>query len=55
MRKDLNGILAKHTGQTIKKIQADTDRDNFMSVTEALKYGIIDEVLEKRKEVGEEA
>ncbi len=50
MRNDLNGILAKHTGRTIKKIQTDTDRDNFMSVKEALKYGIIDKVLTKRKE-----
>lgn len=55
MRKDLNRILAGHTGRTIKKIQVDTDRDNFMSAQEALKYGIIDEVLTKRKETGEEA
>ncbi len=55
MRKDLNTILARHTGRTIKKIQTDTDRDNFMSVKEALKYGIIDEVLIKRKEAVEEA
>ena len=55
MRKDLNRILANHTGRTIKKIQGDTDRDNFMSAQEALKYGIIDKVLTKRKEDGEEA
>ncbi len=54
MRKDLNRILASHTGRTIKKIETDTDRDNFMSAKEALKYGIIDEVLTKRKETGEE-
>ncbi len=51
MRKDLNAILAKHTGRTVKKIQNDTDRDNFMSAKEALKYGIIDKVLAERKDV----
>lgn len=54
MRSDLNDILAKHTGRTLKKIQSDTDRDNFMSVKEALKYGIIDKVLSKREEIKEE-
>lgn len=53
MRSDLNAILAKHTGRTIKKIQADTDRDNFMTVKEALEYGIIDEILLERKETGD--
>jgi len=41
----LNGILAKHTGQSIKIIEKDTDRDNFLSATEALKYGLVDKVL----------
>ncbi len=50
MRKDLNSILAKHTGGTVKKIQNDTDRDNFMSAHEALKYGIIDKVLVERQD-----
>jgi len=50
MRKDLNSILAKHTGRTVKKIQNDTDRDNFMSAQEALKYGIIDKVLVERQD-----
>ncbi len=50
MRDDLNKILAQHTKKTIKKIKTDTDRDNFMSPVEAKKYGIIDEVLEKRLE-----
>ncbi len=54
MRDDLNKILAKHTGHTVKKIQKDTDRDNFMSPVEAKKYGIIDEVLNKRKDPSEE-
>ncbi len=48
MRDDLNKILAKHTGHTVKKLQKDTDRDNFMSPTEAKKYGIIDTVLVER-------
>jgi len=55
MRDDLNKILASHTGHTVKKIKNDTDRDNFMSPTEALKYGIIDEVLIKRLDPSEES
>ncbi len=54
MRDDLNKILAHHTGRTMKKIKADTDRDNFMSPVEAKKYGIIDEVLDKRIDPVEE-
>ncbi len=54
MRDDLNKILAKHTGHTVKKIKNDTDRDNFMSPTEAKKYGIIDKVLVKRMDPSEE-
>lgn len=54
MRDDLNKILSNHTGHTVKKLQKDTDRDNFMSPTEAKKYGIIDEVLNKRKDPSEE-
>ena len=47
-RERLNQILAKHTGQTLKKIRSDTDRDNYMTAEEALKYGLIDKVNEKR-------
>jgi len=47
MKAELNGIIAKSTGQTIKQVEKDTDRDNFMSATEAQKYGMIDEVLIK--------
>jgi ATP-dependent Clp protease, protease subunit len=43
----LNGILAMHTGQEMKTIEKDTDRDNFMSADEAKKYGIIDKVIKK--------
>jgi ATP-dependent Clp protease protease subunit len=49
MKERLNGIMAKHTGRTIDQIEKDTDRDNFMSSTEAKTYGIIDEIIEKRK------
>jgi ATP-dependent Clp protease protease subunit len=43
--KILYAILAKHTGQTIEKIEKDCDRDNFMSAEEALKYGLIDKII----------
>jgi ATP-dependent Clp protease protease subunit len=49
MKKELNSILAKNTGQTLKKITADTERDNFMGAEEAVKYGLIDKVLEKKQ------
>jgi len=47
MKKELNSILAENTGQTVKTIEKDTDRDNFMSAKEASEYGMIDEVLIK--------
>ena len=49
MKKELNEILAKNTGQTLKRIEKDTDRDNFMSAEEAKAYGMIDEVLVKNE------
>ncbi|MEF9437492.1 MAG: ATP-dependent Clp endopeptidase proteolytic subunit ClpP [Candidatus Mariimomonas ferrooxydans] len=45
MKESLNNILAKHTGQSLDKIQIDTDRDFFMSGQEAKEYGIVDEVI----------
>lgn len=48
VREKLNQILKSHTGQTLKAIQRDTDRDNFMSADEAQKYGLIDQVLSSR-------
>jgi len=45
MRDRINEILAKHTGQELKKVQKDTDRDYFMSAEEAEDYGVIDEVI----------
>ena len=48
VRDSLNQILKNHTGQSLKSIEKDTDRDNFMSAEESVKYGLIDEVLTKR-------
>ena len=49
MRKQMNSILSKNTGQTIKKVEADTERDNYLTSKEAKSYGIIDTILIKRK------
>lgn len=49
MKRELNNIIAKNTGQKIAKVEKDTDRDNFMSATEAVEYGMIDEVLNKKE------
>jgi ATP-dependent Clp protease, protease subunit len=46
----LNEILAKHTGQDMKTIERDTDRDNFLSADQAVTYGIVDKVLSRRTE-----
>lgn len=48
VRERLNKILVKHTGQSMKKIQQDTDRDYFMEAGEAVEFGLIDEVIDKR-------
>jgi len=48
MREEINGIFMKHTGQNLRKIEKDTDRDMFMSPTEAVEYGLIDEVIVNR-------
>jgi len=49
MRDQLNGILAKHTGRPLEQIDKDTDRNYFMSAEEAKVYGIVDEIIEKRR------
>lgn len=49
LRESLNGILAERTGQTLEKIQNDTERDYFMSSDDAVSYGLIDKVLSKRQ------
>jgi ATP-dependent Clp protease protease subunit len=49
MREQLNLILAKHTGRPVEQITKDTDRNFFMSVEESKEYGLIDEIIEKRR------
>jgi ATP-dependent Clp protease, protease subunit len=51
-RDRLNKILAKHTGQSVERIKQDTDRDHFMDWQEAVRYGLIDKVLEQRAGAG---
>ena len=48
LKQDLNNILAKHTGQPVEKVEQDTDRDYYMTSSQALEYGIIDEIIVKR-------
>jgi ATP-dependent Clp protease, protease subunit len=48
LRDVLNLILAQHTGQSLKKLEKDTDRDNFLSAQQAVEYGLIDEVIQGR-------
>lgn len=50
IREELNQVLAHHTGQPIERIAQDTERDHFLNSIEAKEYGLIDEVLDKRKE-----
>lgn len=47
LKKILNEILSKHTGQTLDKIDKETDRDNFLSAAEAVEYGLVDRVLDR--------
>jgi ATP-dependent Clp protease protease subunit len=48
LKEQLNAILAKHSGQSIEQIAKDSDRDRFMGGTEAVAYGIVDTILDKR-------
>ena len=48
MRSEINKIFTKHTGQSIEKIAADTERDFFMNPEQAIEYGIVDQIVEKR-------
>ena len=50
IRSQLNDLLAYHSGQSVETIAADTERDNFMSPQEAKEYGLIDELIESRKD-----
>ncbi|MEM9404121.1 MAG: ATP-dependent Clp protease proteolytic subunit, partial [Pseudomonadota bacterium] len=52
MKRRLNEIMAKHTGQSVEQVREDLERDNFMSSEEAVTYGLIDTVLERRLELG---
>jgi ATP-dependent Clp protease protease subunit len=54
LRKELYNLLAKHTGNTYKKIEKDSDRDYWMTAEEAQKYGMVDEVLERKSDEEEE-
>ncbi|HET9870321.1 MAG TPA: ATP-dependent Clp protease proteolytic subunit, partial [bacterium] len=49
-KKQLNGILSLHTGQSLDKIEKDVERDHFLSADEAKAYGLVDEVIVKRPE-----
>ena len=51
MKRQLNEMLAKHTGRSIEEIERDTDRDNFMTSQESVDYGLIDKVLSSRREM----
>ena len=51
LKKRLNGILAKHTGKTVEEVDHDADRDNYMTAEEAVAYGLVDKVLESRKQL----
>jgi ATP-dependent Clp protease protease subunit len=50
LRSRLNEVLAKHTGQSLETIARDTERDNFKSAADAVAYGLVDQVLERRPE-----
>ena len=49
LKDSLNELLAKHTGQDVKQVEADTERDNFMSASEACTYGLVDKVIERHE------
>ena len=55
LKRRLNAIMAKHTGQDIKRIEKDLERDNFMSSEQAVEYGLIDTVLTSRQDMGAES
>jgi len=51
LKKSINGIIAKHTGKTVKEVADDADRDYYMSAKEACQYGIVDKVMENRDDM----
>lgn len=52
IKEKLNRLMAQHTGQDYEKVAHDTDRDNFLSATEAMEYGLIDQVIQNRSDAG---
>ena len=55
LKKTLNRILAENTGNSLSRVTAATERDNFMSAEEALKFGLIDRILTSRRDVADSA
>jgi ATP-dependent Clp protease protease subunit len=53
IKEKMNRLMAEHTGQDYEKVAKDTDRDNFLSAADALEYGLVDQVLASRDEVGQ--
>lgn len=53
IKEKMNRLMAEHTGQTYEKVAKDTDRDNFLSATDAVEYGLIDEVLSSRPDTSQ--
>lgn len=53
LKKRLNGILAHHTGKSIEQVENDSDRDNYMTAEQSVAYGLVDKVLENRKQLPE--
>ena len=51
LKKRINGILAKHTGKTVEQVEHDSDRDNYMTAEQSVAYGLVDKVLESRKQL----
>ena len=51
LKQRLNSIIAKHSTRSIEQVEKDTDRDNFMTSEEAKAYGLVDEVVQSRKEI----
>jgi len=51
LKKKLNDILSKHTGKSVKQVEKDADRDNYMSAEESTEYGLVDKVLGNRTEL----
>ena len=55
LKKRLNKVYAHHTGKTVEQVEKDMDRDNYMSAHQAVEYGLVDKVLENRKELPDDA